>query len=152
MSITRKYRSFPHDPALPPLFKDGGVEWFPTLQVRLWRKHGKPSTRIVAIADTGSPLCLFDANYGRLIGLEIEKGPKHQITGVVAGPKLDAYFHNVSMSIEDNWTIEVVVGFVDGFNVGALLGRRGFFDTFWVRFDHSSIPPTLEIDKITKPN
>jgi len=49
-------------------------------------------------------------------------------------------------------TVDAMAGFVDGFNVGALLGRRGFFDSFSVRFDHSTHPPTLELDRIVRAN
>lgn len=151
MAIVRRYRSIPVDPP-NSLFKDGDIEWVPTLQVRLWKKHSKPSQRIVAITDTGSPYCLFDAAWGRAIGLKVDSGEKQEITGVVAGAKLDCYFHRISISVEDIWTLDIIAGFMDNFTVGALLGRRGFFDNFKVLFSHSQHPPTLEIDRVDRPN
>ena len=84
--------------------------------------------------------------------MSIEKGEQFEIAGVVAGATQKAYFHKISLSIEDTWTIDVTAGFLDDFNVGALLGRRGFFDTFSARFDHSTSPPTIEVEKIIRPN
>jgi len=152
MGIVRLYRSFPADPPAPSGFKERDVEWFPAVQVRIWRKHGKPSKRFLAIADTGSPYCLFQASMGKAIGLDLEAGEEHPISGVVAGAELTAHFHRICLSVEDTWTVEVFAGFLEGFSVGALLGRRGFFDTFSVLFDHSKQPPTFEMDKIVRPN
>lgn len=70
----------------------------------------------------------------------------------MAGVGLPAFFQRVSLAIEDHWTIEVNAGFLDQFGVGALLGRRGFFDNFLVRFDHNTNPPTFEIDRIVRPS
>jgi hypothetical protein len=152
VALVLRYRSIPIDPPAPSGFKEPNIEWFPALQVRIWRKHGKPSRRFIAIADTGSAFCLFQADMGRAIGLDIKKGEKCPVSGVVKGAELTAYFHTICMSIEDTWTVDVMAGFLDDFNVGALLGRRGFFDTFSARFDHTNHPPTLEIDKILRLN
>lgn len=152
MSIIRQFRCLPVDPPAPTAFKERDIEWFPALQIRVWRKRGKPSRKFIAIADTGSSFCLFQADIGRAIGLDVESGEQYPISGVVAGASLTAYFHRICLSVEDTWTVEVVAGFVDNFNVGALLGRRGFFDTFSVRFDHLNHPPTFEIEKIVRPN
>jgi hypothetical protein len=56
------------------------------------------------------------------------------------------------MSIEDSWTLEVMAGFLKDFGIGALLGRRGFFENFTVKFDHSTSPPTLEVDRVARLN
>ena len=56
------------------------------------------------------------------MGLEIESAPAYSITGVVASASLVAYFHNITASIEDTWTLELTAGFLDNFNAGILLG------------------------------
>ncbi len=63
---------------------------------------------------------------------------------------VNCYFHKVTLSVEDCWTVETLAGFIENFAMGALLGRRGFFDNFTVKFDHSSFPPTLEVDRIVR--
>jgi hypothetical protein len=101
--------------------------------------------------DTGSPYCLFQAALGRSLGLQIEDGIRHEISGIVAGASVPGYFHKVLLSIEDHWTVDIMAGFVDGMGAGILLGRRGFFDNFVVKFDHCKIPPSFEIDRILWP-
>lgn len=124
------------------------VEWVPVLRVRVARKHGEPSERYGVIVDTGTPFCLFRADIGREIGLNIERGVKQEIGGVVSAMRGAAFFHKVNLYIEDNWLIEVNAGFVEDLGYPGFLGRRGFFDKFTVRFDHSSSPPSFDIDKI----
>jgi hypothetical protein len=34
--------------------------------------------------------------------------------------------------------------------VPGILGRKGFFDNFYVNFDHASNPPSVEVKKIDK--
>jgi hypothetical protein len=102
--------------------------------------------------DTGSPYCLFQASLGRAIGLKVEEGIRHEISGIVAGASVPGFFHKIIMSVEDIWTVDVMAGFVEGMGAGILLGRRGFFDNFMVKFDHSTAPPSFEIDKIVWPS
>lgn len=149
--MIRKYRSFPSDPP-NPAFKDGNFEWVPTLSVRLGKRHGPKSNRFLAILDTGSPYCLFHADVGRSIGLDITSGTKHEIGGVVAGARLTGYFHAITLYVEDNWSVNITAGFLENCSVVALLGRRGFFDNFIVRFDHSADPPSFQIEKIALPS
>jgi hypothetical protein len=149
--LLKKYHRTPIDPP-NAAFKDGDTEWLPILNVRIGRTRAKPSVRFLAVVDTGSPYCLFSADIGRSVGLHIESGSVHYLTGVVAGAILPAFFHRVNLIVEDNWTIEVTAGFSDQFGAGALLGRRGFFDHFTVRFDHSTPTPSFEIERLLRPS
>ncbi len=118
------------------------------LYVRLSRKHAKPSVRFGAMLDTGSSFCLFRSDLGQSIGIDVPAGIHQTISGVVAGASADVYFHRVSLHVEANWIVQINAGFIDNFQWGALLGRRGFFDQFDVKFYHSVNPPTFEIEKI----
>jgi len=77
------------------------------LDVRLARKGAKPGPRIAAVVDTGSPFCLFRADLGRQIGLEIERGIVQEIGGVVAGMGEKAYFQRVNLYVEMDWIVEI---------------------------------------------
>ena len=118
------------------------------LYVRLAKMHAKPSVRISAMLDTGSSFCLFRADIGRSIGLDIASGIKQAIHGVVPGAQTHAYFHRVQLYVESNWIHEISAGFVENFTWGVLLGRRGFFDKFDIKFSHSTANPTFEINQI----
>ena len=117
------------------------------LFVRLSRRHAKPSGRFSAMLDTGSSFCLFRSDIGRSIGIDVPSGAHQTIGGVVPGASADVYFHRVNLHVEANWIVEINAGFIEGFQWGALLGRRGFFDQFDVKFSHSVNPPTFEIEK-----
>jgi hypothetical protein len=146
--LQKKYKRRPVNPPPWAAFPKEVSEWLPELECRLAKKHAKPGVRFSAVVDSGSPFCLFRADLGRQIGLDIHKGVPQDIGGVVSGGSEPAYFQKVSLYIENNWVIEVHAGFMENLSVGGLLGRRGFFENFIVRFDHSSLPPVLEIDRI----
>ncbi len=122
------------------------------LFVRIARKHAKPSVRSSAVLDTGSAFCLFRSDIAHSIGIDVSTGIKQPIGGVVPGASTEAYFQRVNLHIEANWIVEVNAGFIDHFQWGALLRRRGFFDRFVVKFDHSTNPPVFEIDPIPSIN
>lgn len=123
-------------------------ELIPLLYVRVSKKHSAPSIRFAAILDTGSPFCLFHADIGQNIGVDIKSGIEQSIAGVVPGVNTTAYFHRLNLHIEANWIIEATVGFIENFQCPALLGRRGFFDRFVVRFDHGVNPPIFNIEPL----
>lgn len=70
------------------------------------------------------------------------------IGGISEGMQEPVYFHSVQLYIEDNWIINVTAGFVKKLTFNGLLGRTGFFDNFFVSFDHTVQPPVFEITKI----
>jgi hypothetical protein len=85
---------------------------------------------------------------GRSIGIDVPAGTHQTIGGVVPGASAHVYFHRVNLHVEADWIVEINAGFIEGFQWGALLGRRGFFDQFDVKFSHSVNPPSFEIEKI----
>ena len=144
------YKDFPVDKS-NPLFPDR-LRWEPILQVRLVHKHTQ-SPRIFAFVDSGSAYTLFKYDAAALVGLDPMKNPIFidDIGGVVRGCQEPAYFHKVSLFFDAGWRIGVTVGFMKKLACAAILGRNGFFDNFKVSFDHSSQPPSFEIEHITKP-
>lgn len=145
--MIKQYHRLPVSPPYPA-FKGEAEEWYPMLFVRLSRKHAKGSLRFSAMLDTGSSFCLFRSDIGRSIGIDVSAGTRQTIGGVVPGASAEVYFHRVNLHVEANWIVEINAGFIEGFQWGALLGRRGFFDQFDVRFRHSVSPPTFEFEKI----
>ncbi len=145
--MIKQYHRLPVSPPYPA-FKGEAEEWYPMLFVRLSKKHTKPSVRFSAMLDTGSSFCLFRSDIGRSIGIDVPTGTHQTIGGVVPGASAAVYFHRVNLHVEANWIVEINAGFIEGFQWGALLGRRGFFDQFDVGFKHFVSPPTFEIEKI----
>lgn len=114
-------------------------------------KHFK-SPRFPAVVDSGSPFCIFRAEFADLLELDLESGAESDVGGIIAGPKEPIYFHKVRVYVEIDWVIDVIAGFVKKLGTTGILGRSGFFDNFHVHFDHSNYPPSVEITRIEKPN
>ncbi len=118
--------------------------------VRVGYRHAR-SPRFFPVVDSGSPYCMFKADLGRLIGLDVEKGIKHEIGGIIHGLTEPIYFHKVQIYVESDWVIEVMAGFVKKLAISGILGRNGFFSNFQVHFDHSGESPAFEISRIERP-
>lgn len=72
------------------------------------------------------------------------------LKGIVGGkdaPAVPMYFHKVKIQVADG-QLETMVGFSWGLAVGGLVGRRGFFENFLVKFDCSPDPPQIEIERL----
>lgn len=138
---------WPGDPH--PAFKDQEFTWLPVLPVRLIYKHSPPSHRVEAIVDSGSPYCLFHASLCKSLGIKrVEDGIEDVLKGVVGGKdESPMYFHKVKVLVGAS-DFETMAGFSWGLAVGGLLGRRGFFENFLVKFDCSTYPPQLDIEKL----
>jgi hypothetical protein len=69
------------------------------------------------------------------------------LQGVTGAPTSLLYFHKVRIFVFGD-SFETMAGFCPELAVTGLLGRRGFFDNFVVKFDASTAPPYCEIEKI----
>lgn len=89
------------------------------------------------LVDSGADLCLFDAEIGEQIGLDIKKGKPLEIFGV-GGKASVFYLHKVTIEV-GGWPYTIEAGFME--HVGlrtmpyGLVGQKGFFENFIVRFD-----------------
>lgn len=136
-----------------PAFKDEKFHWWPVVPVRLIYKHSPPTRRIEAIVDSGSPYCLFHASICNSIGIKrLEDGVEDTLKGIVGGknvPSVPMYFHKVKIVVADG-QFETMAGFSWGLAVGGLLGRRGFFENFVVKFDCSLDPPQIDVERLPR--
>lgn len=103
----------------------------PIIPVTLHYK-GK-SLRYEALVDSGADMCMFPAQIGEIIGIDIKKGEKGDLGGVV-GKTVDAYYHEIDIEIGGN-KIHVKVGFTEEsrFDHG-FLGQIGVFNSYTVHF------------------
>lgn len=97
----------------------------PKIPVRLSVNFNLSKVLIDCLFDTGSDRNLFPADWGRSLGLKIEKGKKVNIGGI-GGKEITAYTHKVTLYIQDN-KIETEADFSAEQNT-PLLGRIGFMD------------------------
>lgn len=130
----------------------GGAKtiWEPMIVVRIGLPKRTPSPRFRAYVDSGSPFCIFKAELGELIGINVEQGEKDMIGGIISGVREPIYFHKVNLFVAADYVFQVRAGFMKKLHTHGLLGRCDFFDYFHVSFDHSSSPPFVEVKKIDK--
>jgi len=89
-----------------------------------------------ALIDSGADFCIFDAEIGEYLGLDIRSGIKEIFGGIQERGGAEAFLHEVVLNI-GGWDYKTTVGFSydiakHGFGI---LGQKGFFDIFVVKFD-----------------
>lgn len=102
----------------------------------------------MSILDTGADHCIFDAQIGEELGLEIIKGKHIELRGIGGGP-VAAFMHMMKITVAaSNYTAPIVFAY----NIPAtgILGQTGFFDHFVATFDWTPDPPCFEISVIPK--
>jgi hypothetical protein len=98
-------------------------------------EHEDKKVGYKALIDSGADYNIFHAAVGEILGLDIKSGKK-EIFGGISGEKLTAYFHLVEAKI-GGWSYKLYCGFsydIPPFGYG-VLGQKGFFDNFIVKFD-----------------
>jgi hypothetical protein len=111
------------------------------LRVRVGIPKGKRSPRFRAYVDSGSPWCLFKADIGDYLGLDIESGEQDELGGIIAASVELVYFHKLTLFVEDYWTIPIRAGFVRKLSTHGILGRDGFFVVFESNLTNLRNPP-----------
>lgn len=93
------------------------------------------SVRYEALVDSGADLCIFDAQIGNLIGLDVMSGKPGLVSGIT-GAREEYFIHSIRISV-GGWAHEIEVGFLPGFSSDGygVVGQTGFFDLFVVKFD-----------------
>lgn len=90
-----------------------------------------------ALVDSGADICLFDAEIGEAMGIDVKKGIIKTLMGV-GGKSSVYYLHTIHIDV-GGWEHEIEAGFMP--NVSGrvmqhgLVGQQGFFDNFIVKFD-----------------
>lgn len=106
----------------------------PIIPIRV--KLGDNSLRYTALIDSGADFCIFDAEIGEYLGMNITAGKKEEFGGIQNRGKAFAYFHRVIIEI-GGWDYQIVAGF--SYDIAkrgyGVLGQKGFFDNFVVKFD-----------------
>ncbi len=91
------------------------------------------------LVDSGADDCIFDAGIGELLGIDVKNGEKKQVYGVTGAKPENYYVHVITIKV-GGWPVKIKAGFlpdlVSRYNYG-IVGQRGFFDNFIVKFDLS---------------
>lgn len=92
--------------------------------------------RYAALIDSGADFCIFDAELAEYLGLNVRSGKKEEFGGVQEAGGAEAFLHEITINV-GGWDYKMTAGFSydiakHGFGI---LGQKGFFDLFIVKFD-----------------
>ncbi len=88
------------------------------------------------MVDSGSDANIFSSELAYRLGIDLTKGDKGEVAGIT-GKSSSFYYHNIDIKVGGNLLRNVRVGFLK--DIGeygyGIVGQRGFFDIFVVKFD-----------------
>ena len=106
----------------------------PIIPVRLYNENKFIDTD--ALIDSGADDCIFSAEIGEVIELEVKSGKRAKYRGI-GGEPIDVYFHNIKLEIGGH-KFDCYAGFSYDFAYKeGVLGQFGFFNLFTLVFDLS---------------
>lgn len=87
------------------------------------------------LVDSGADFCIFDAQIGELLGIDIKNGERENVGGIT-GIIESFYIHLVAIPV-GGWLYKIRAGFLPNIaKMGyGIVGQKGFFDIFVVKFD-----------------
>ena len=135
------YRKFPSDSS--EAFPRRHSANRPVIPVTL--VNGNKNIQYLALIDSGADLCIFHAEIGEQIGIDIESGKKQEFDGI-AGEKMTAFFHNIEIEV-GGYRLPCYAGFSKELTKMpyGILGQQGFFDMFYVTFDYNKEKVELKL-------
>lgn len=97
--------------------------------------HGK-ELKYAALIDSGADFCIFDGEVGEHLGIDVRSGTREIFGGVQEKGGAEAFFHKVALNV-GGWDYDTIIGF--SYDIAkrgfAVLGQKGFFEIFIVKFD-----------------
>ncbi len=106
-----------------PAFKNETATWLPLLNVRVGYNH-KQTPRIPAVIDSGSHCCLFRADIGEYLGINIREGIESTMGGLSQRMREPVYYHKIRLYVESDWIIDITAGFIKKLSVAWNPGKE----------------------------
>lgn len=104
----------------------------PVIQIEV--SHDSVTVPYEVLVDSGADICIFDEDVAIILGVDIVKGIKQEVIGVTGVPQY-YYLHKVGINV-GGIEYQTDVGFMKLSNqVFGIVGQKGFFSKFIVRFD-----------------
>jgi predicted aspartyl protease len=109
------------------------LERLPLISVRLACNNKK--VKLWALIDSGADFSVFNADIAAILGVDLEKERQVELAGFVGGSAL-AWIYQVNLEVEGLQSININVAFTESSMPElCLVGQRGFFDKFQIRFE-----------------
>jgi hypothetical protein len=92
----------------------------------------------LSLIDSGADLCIFNADIGEIIGLDIHAGKREILYGIALHP-ITAYCHDILISL-GGYEFDCYAGFSEELShlSYGILGQTGFFDRYKITLDYKS--------------
>jgi hypothetical protein len=115
-----------------PNAPDGFVR-VPLLRIRLsWNKKKTPI--LWTLIDSGADISLFSKEIAEILALDVTTGRPFPMSGVEGG-QMNIWVHQANIEIPELGAIDTLVAFTNTDHPEVpILGQRGFFDKYQVRF------------------
>lgn len=112
---------------------NGPLVRLPLLPVSI--RYKQKEVPVFALVDSGSDLSIFPASLTKTLGIDMKAGKPEEICAI-SGDPFEMYVHQVHLTVIGLSSVDILVGFTESEGVGSgLLGQRGFFDNYMVRFE-----------------
>lgn len=106
----------------------------PIIPIEIITKHTALTYEV--LVDSGSDANIFSSELAHLLGIDLTKGDKGEVAGIT-GKSKPFYFHEIDIKVGGNLFRNIRVGFLK--DIGeygyGIVGQKGFFDIFVVKFD-----------------
>ena len=130
--MSKKY-NFPY--LKTPKFKGVGGDWRKRPLIPVTIRHKGITVSYLALVDSGADLCVFPAQIGELLGIDIKSGTSGALSGVI-GKSGKIYYHDIVVEIGGNST-QVNAGFSYSKKIQCgFLGQKGIFNIYIVEFQY----------------
>lgn len=134
-------------PLTPPSEFFGNSILKPIIPIKI--SSGKNIIKYATLLDSGADFCIFDAEIGENLGLNINSGKKLSFGGIQGKANSEAFLHEVVINV-GGWDHIISAGF--SYDIAkhgyGILGQKGFFDIFTVKFDLSK--QEIELKEINR--
>lgn len=102
-----------------------------------------------ALIDSGADFNIFHGELGDLLGIEVKGGKRERFSGVQAGNLSEAFLHEITVLVgEHEFTTPVWFSYEIAPHSYGILGQKGFFDLFAVKFDYTKEEIELKDRKV----
>ena len=130
-------------------FKDDKKNYVhrPTLGITL--HVGSKSILTRGLLDSGADVILLNNGFGRALGVDIKKLPMLQTMGINGIP-MKSWKYSLDIEVDgladSRKTSEI--RFIDSPSVGVLLGHKGFFENFVIKFETYALMFEIDLPQI----
>lgn len=108
----------------------------PIVPIELSCQGPEKKVRYEALVDSGADFSIVDGLIGDRLGIDVRLGKRGAFVGIQKAKPAEVFMHEILLNI-GGWDYKTTIGFsYDISQKGyGILGQKGFFDIFVVKFD-----------------